>query len=566
MILLLFLTIGILHTVKGTEPAVEISYEEVTPPYMATLYSIRCSVTHMPVNSNLWLSMISSAGGYVENFTGESNRRFWFTVRNDSDSSVTVVFDHFIPQYEGQYTCVVREKTDDNPLEWSSKSVYLKYTTMPEIQDLIYDHAYIFNYDHRRLFLNDGSALQLQCAASGVPEPKVEWKKKGNDNYVIEGPLLDVPSVTKADSGFYFCEADNGIGDPVRSTELEVKVLDFFPPKMRYTSEPVITITEDLNRYWRMAMGTKMEVLVNGLPPPTVTWWKETEIGRERIMRESTSTHRFSIYEGFVIYPETETDHELFIDAPTQFQLGTYVAKAENSLGVTELNFTINAMPEIQDLIYDHAYTFNYDHRRLFLNDGSALQLQCAASGVPEPKVEWKKKGNDNYVIEGPLLDVPSVTKADSGFYFCEADNGIGDPVRSTELEVKVLDFFPPKMRYTSEPVITITEDLNRYWRMAMGTKMEVLVNGLPPPTVTWWKETEIGRERIMGESTSTHRFSIYEGFVIYPETETDHKLFIDAPTQFQLGTYVAKAENSLGVTELNFTINAAETTYTIQR
>ncbi|VDI02897.1 Hypothetical predicted protein [Mytilus galloprovincialis] len=344
MILLLFLTIGILHTVEGTEPAVEISYEEVAArPYTETLYSITCSVTHMPVNSNLWLSMISSAGGYVENFTDESNGGFWFTVRYDSESSLTVVFNAFVPHYEGQYTCMVRENTDDNPLEWSSKSVYLKYTTMPEIQDLIYDDAYTFNYDHRLLFLNDGSALQLQCVASGVPEPKVEWKKKGNDNYVIEGPLLDVPSVTKADSGFYFCEAHNGIGDPVKSTELEVKVLDFFPPKMRYTSEPVITITEDLNRYWGNEMGTKMEILVNGLPPPTVTWWKETEIGRQRIMRESTSTHRFLIYDGFFSYPGTETDHRLIIEAPNQFRLGTYVAKAENSLGVAELNFTINA-------------------------------------------------------------------------------------------------------------------------------------------------------------------------------------------------------------------------------
>ncbi|XP_052073601.1 lachesin-like [Mytilus californianus] len=181
------------------------------------------------------------------------------------------------------------------------------------------------------------------------------------------------------------------------------------------------------------------------------------------------------------------------------------------------------------------------------------------ASGVPEPKIVWKKTGNDNYVSEGSVLDVPSVTKSDSGFYFCEADNGIGDPVISTELEVKVLEFFPPKMKYTSEPVITITEELNHYWTKVV-TEMEVLVNGLPPPTVTWWKETESGRERIMRESTSNHRNLIYEGFFSYPETETDHKLIIEGLKEFQLGTYVAKAENSLGVAELNFTINAAGT------
>ncbi|CAG2189044.1 unnamed protein product [Mytilus edulis] len=290
MILLLFLTSGILHIVEGTEPAVEISYEEVAArPYTATLYSITCSVTHMPVNSNLWLSMNSSAGGYVENFTGESNRRFWYTVRYDSDSSVTVVFNRFNPHYEGQYTCVVRENTDDDPLEWSSKSVYLKL-----------------------LFLNDGSALQLQCVASGVPEPKVEWKKKGNDNYVIE-KLNELMEILPTKSEIYFGTSYNNY---VR-----------FKPLL------------DGNGYQHGGL----IFVVNGLPPPTVTWWKETEIGRQRIIRESTSTHRFLIYEGFFSYPETETDHRLIIEAPTQFQLGTYVAKAENSLGVAELNFTINA-------------------------------------------------------------------------------------------------------------------------------------------------------------------------------------------------------------------------------
>ncbi|CAC5377994.1 BOC [Mytilus coruscus] len=254
---------GILHIVEGTEPAVEISYEEIAHHRFTkqTLYSITCSVTDMPLNANIWLSMVSPDDETVYYFRDDLNEIFWYRIRYDSDSSVTIVFNHFDPQWEGQYTCLVRENTTD-PLEWSSKPVYLKYTTMPEIQDLIVDRTYAFNYD-RRLFLNDGSELHVQCVASGVPEPKIVWKKTGIDNFISEGPLLDVPSVTKADSGFYFCEADNGIGDPVISTELEVKVLDFFPPQMKYTSEPVITITEDLNDYWTK-VDTTMEVLVNG--------------------------------------------------------------------------------------------------------------------------------------------------------------------------------------------------------------------------------------------------------------------------------------------------------------
>ncbi|CAG2189046.1 NEO1 [Mytilus edulis] len=340
MILLLFLTIGILHTVEGTEPAVEISYEEVARPYnRATLYSITCSVTHMPVNSNLWLSMISSAGGYVDDITSlqptlVNQKPFWITVQYDSDSSVTVVFNDFIRYYEGQYTCVVRENTDDDPLEWSSKSVYLKYTTMPDIKDLIVNRTCPFSYV-QRLLLNEGLALRVHCVASGVPEPKFAWKKKGNDSFVSEGSLLYVPSVTKTDSGFYFCEADNGIGGPVKSTELEVKVLEIISPQIKYTSEPVITFTEDSNDYW-----VKMEVSVNGRPHPTVSWWKETKYGREQIKRKR---FRIRIIYGYVGNLETKTPHKLMIKGPREFQLGTYVVKAENSVGVDELKFTIRA-------------------------------------------------------------------------------------------------------------------------------------------------------------------------------------------------------------------------------
>lgn len=78
-----------------------------------------------------------------------------------------------------------------------------------------------------------------------------------------------------------------------------------------------------------------------GLPSPTVSWWKETKTGREQIMRKSTSSYRILIYEGFVKYPATETAHKLMIEGLRELQLGTYFAKAENSMGVAELKFIL---------------------------------------------------------------------------------------------------------------------------------------------------------------------------------------------------------------------------------
>ncbi|XP_063448111.1 lachesin-like [Mytilus trossulus] len=330
--------------IVGTGPAFEISYEEIgiQPTLKTTLYAITCSVKDKPDNSNLWITAKPSDGGDISYFTGTWNMDFWYTVRNDSNSSTTVVFHFFGPTWEGQYQCVIEYEDADLPSIWSQKSVYLKYTTMSQIHEISFDRAYMLDYD-RRLFLNNGSALHLECKVTGVPVPKVVWKKKGHDNFIAQGTMLDVSSVTEADSGFYFCTADNGLGDPVISWQtLEVKVLDFFQPEMKYTSEPVITKTLEFSHVW-MQVVTELEVLVNGFHPPAVTWWKETESGREQIMIDSKSNLRFQMYDGFVYYPETEIEHKLIIKGLREDQVGAYVAKAENSLGVAELHFTIIA-------------------------------------------------------------------------------------------------------------------------------------------------------------------------------------------------------------------------------
>lgn len=68
--------------------------------------------------------------------------------------------------------------------------------------------------------------VTLSCGASGNPLPVIRWFK---DRVPLTGPgavgsEYVIPELAAADRGRYHCEASNGLGHPVKSSEATVLI------------------------------------------------------------------------------------------------------------------------------------------------------------------------------------------------------------------------------------------------------------------------------------------------------------------------------------------------------
>ena len=66
----------------------------------------------------------------------------------------------------------------------------------------------------KNITVNESSAIDLTCEASGYPLPTITWKKDGR---VLESSnnTLHISSSTRDHSGVYVCVADNDVKEAV---------------------------------------------------------------------------------------------------------------------------------------------------------------------------------------------------------------------------------------------------------------------------------------------------------------------------------------------------------------
>ncbi|XP_013793618.2 neuroglian-like, partial [Limulus polyphemus] len=73
-----------------------------------------------------------------------------------------------------------------------------------------------------------GSTTTIKCLVYGVPNPKVNWKKNGQDligkNFqLLENGNLELVNILEEDEGNYTCQAENKFGSLEETGQLEVK-------------------------------------------------------------------------------------------------------------------------------------------------------------------------------------------------------------------------------------------------------------------------------------------------------------------------------------------------------
>jgi len=288
-----------------------ISY--VTPNISTTRSStidMECSVlwaTEYPV---LWMK-IDKDGKPIPLASGSSLiiRDHRFAMRYDTASATyTLQLKDIQRSDEGRYECQIIVQINNKV----TQSLFLRVLEPPVIND----------NSTRSVVVSEFERATLECAATGSPIPRIEWRRANNailptGGIVYRGERFSIHSVKREDRGTYFCVADNGVGKAVkRHVALEVE----FAPNFVDEKEDALV---------RQAFGYSVSLVcaVEAFPPAQVTWIHAN-------IQKSDNEDNVDIYKG----PGTDgfKSSTLRINKLTPEDLGSYTCRANNKLGRAE--------------------------------------------------------------------------------------------------------------------------------------------------------------------------------------------------------------------------------------
>ncbi|KAJ7986246.1 hypothetical protein DPEC_G00337960 [Dallia pectoralis] len=333
----------------------------------------------------------------------------------------------------------------------------------------------------------------LECIVSGVPAPRVSWRKHGailaqtNSRYQFEeNGSLQIHSAQVTDTGRYLCMVTNQAGTQRKRVDLQVYV----PPSIAH-GPTNITVTVNIQ--------TTLSCEASGIPKPTVTWSKN---GRSLNTDQNQNMYRLL------------SSGSLVVIAPTVEDTAYYECAVSNEAGkeARVIQLSVQVPPSIAD-----------EATELVVTRLSPLVIGCAVSGVPEPILHWTKDGmrlpreGRGYAIlsSGPL-EITSAELSHAGRYSCVAENVAGSAHRHVQLTVQEV------------PVIQ-TQPFSLDVILNNPVTLPCSAIGSPQPTITWQKE---------GINIPTNGI-----FTVLP----DGGLQISRTTVANSGTYMCVAQNPAG-------------------
>ncbi|KAM4020614.1 hemicentin-2 [Anomaloglossus baeobatrachus] len=423
---------------------------------------------------------------------------------------------------EGDYTCAAVSLAGETTLRYS-----VEVLVPPRVQ--IGDGS-------GRVTVTVNDALDLSCAVSGRPAPRLWWSRNGHpltDQDGLEvldsGRTVAIHAVQPGHGGRYVCTADGEAGAAEAAVDVLVQAL------------PLVTITGGSSVSANLREPVTLECEGSGTPPPTVTWWKDgrpvgaqgpqlqiqdlsiddegvytcvaaNRAGESRqdvllsvlvppniepsdVNHTVVETHPaileclasgsplpvvswyrggalLSAVPGITLLNEGRT---LQIESAGSSEAGEYVCVASNSAGRTEVIYTleVHVPPRVVSLTELAASLVN-----------DPVRLECNATGSPQPSRMWLKdqvpvstaRAGMKILEQGRILSISAVHVSDSGVYTCVAVNSAGEDSRATDLQVYV----PPNI---------LGEELNTSATINQPVTLECESSAIPPPTITWTKD-----------------------------------------------------------------------------
>ncbi|XP_035918462.1 opioid-binding protein/cell adhesion molecule homolog isoform X1 [Anopheles stephensi] len=209
---------------------------------------------------------------------------------------------------KGWYMCQI----NTDPMK--SQMGYLNVVVPPDILD------YPTSQD---MVVLEGTNVTLTCAATGVPEPTVTWKREGEKSVTSvensgitshDGAMLHIYQIERHNAGSYHCIASNGV-PPTVSKRIIVTV----------NFQPIIRIPT--RQYYAELGGRVILECHSEAQPNSINYWMK---GKGEIILQGGT------------YDSTLEDHVFKVTMKITIRLekvsdfGVYKCVAKNSLGTTE--------------------------------------------------------------------------------------------------------------------------------------------------------------------------------------------------------------------------------------
>ncbi|XP_030207658.1 receptor-type tyrosine-protein phosphatase S isoform X9 [Gadus morhua] len=307
-----------------------------------------------------------------------------------------------------------------------------------------------------------GGVSSFACQASGDPQPKIVWNKKGkkvsNQRFEVidfddgSGSVLRIqPLRTPRDEAIYECHASNPAGEVTASTRLTVLREDQLP-----SGFPIIDMGPQLKVVERSRTAT-MLCAASGNPDPEITWFKDflpvntsNNNGRIKQLRSES-------------FGGTPIRGALQIELSEESDQGKYECVATNSDGTrysTPANLYVRELREVRRV----PPRFSIPPADSEIMPGGNVNITCVAVGSPMPYVKWMLGAEDltpedDMPIGRNVLELTDVRQSNN--YTCVAMSTLGVIEAVAQISVKALPKAPgtPVVTERTATSITLTWD-----------------------------------------------------------------------------------------------------------
>lgn len=252
--------------------------------------------------------------------------------QRDDQTTYMLIVRRLVLTDAGNYTCQVVVK---GSFEHPSKVGQMIVLIPPAI---------VQGMTTQTVTIDEGSNVNLTCAATGYPTPNISWVRvNGNplpppfNRFMYMGGKIQLMKIRGIDRGMYRCVADNNVR-PLATYDATVYV-NFAPVARPIQS----SYGQAQNRLFDLTI----DCIVAGYPPPEMKWLKEVGNGLVEVIDDDKHIINQMLSHGQQL-SISEVWYQLTIINVQANDYGFYVCQGTNKLGYSQYRIQVYETSECQ--------------------------------------------------------------------------------------------------------------------------------------------------------------------------------------------------------------------------